>query len=58
MAARMQERNIPNVLFYENRQGGHAGSADNAQRAHMLALSLEFMRTHLFPAGERVPKTA
>lgn len=47
MAARMQERSIPNVLFYENRQGGHAGSADNAQRAHMLAMSLEFLMTHL-----------
>lgn len=48
MAARMQERGIPNVLFYENRQGGHAGSADNAQRAHMLAMSLEFLKSHLF----------
>jgi prolyl oligopeptidase len=52
LAARMQERGIPDVLFYENRQGGHAGSADNAQRAHMLAMGLEFLRTHLFH-GER-----
>lgn len=47
MAARMRERRIPGVLFYENRQGGHAGSADNAQRAHMLAMGLEFLREHL-----------
>lgn len=47
MAARMQDRRIPDVLFYENQQGGHAGSADNAQRAHMLAMGLEFLRQHL-----------
>ncbi|HWV23892.1 MAG TPA: prolyl oligopeptidase family serine peptidase, partial [Thermomicrobiales bacterium] len=47
MAARMQERGIADALFYENRQGGHAGSADNAQRAHMLAMGLEFLREHL-----------
>ena len=48
MAARMQEREIPDVLFYENREGGHSGSADNAQRAHMLAMGIEFLRVHLF----------
>jgi prolyl oligopeptidase len=47
MAARMQQRGIPGVLFYENRQGGHAGSADNAQRAHMVAMSTEFLRDNL-----------
>lgn len=47
MAARMQGRGIPDVLFYENREGGHAGSADNAQRAHMLAIGIEFLWTHL-----------
>jgi prolyl oligopeptidase len=47
MAARMQQRGFEDVLFYENRQGGHAGSADNAQRAHMLAMSMEFLETHL-----------
>jgi prolyl oligopeptidase len=47
MAARMQDRGLDDVLFYENRQGGHAGSADNAQRAHMLAMSIEFLKTHL-----------
>ncbi len=48
MAARMQSRGIPGVLFYENREGGHAGSADNAQRAHMLAMAVEFLKAHLF----------
>lgn len=47
MAARMQEREIPDVVFYENRAGGHAGSADNAQRAHMLAMSMEFLWRNL-----------
>lgn len=50
MAARMQERGIPDVIFYENRAGGHAGSADNAQRAHMLAMSIEFLWRHLASA--------
>jgi len=47
MAARMQARRIADVLFYENREGGHAGSADNAQRAHMLAMGMEFLWNHL-----------
>ncbi|MCA9833745.1 MAG: S9 family peptidase [Thermomicrobiales bacterium] len=47
MAARMQEREYPHVWFYENRQGGHAGSADNKERAQMRAMSLEFLRKHL-----------
>lgn len=47
MAARMLARGIPDVLFYENREGGHAGSADNAQRAHMLAMGIEFLWNHL-----------
>jgi prolyl oligopeptidase len=53
MAARMQARGIPGVLFYENREGGHAGSADNAQQAHMLAMSIEFFKTHLTGAGAK-----
>jgi prolyl oligopeptidase len=47
MAARMLARGIPDVLFYENREGGHSGSADNAQRAHMLAMGIEFLWNHL-----------
>lgn len=47
MAARMLDRGISNVWFYENTQGGHGGAADNAQRAHMRAMSMEFLRRHL-----------
>lgn len=47
MAARMQERGYPGVWFYENRQGGHGGAADNKERAQMRAMSLEFLRKHL-----------
>ena len=47
MAARMEDRGVPNLLFYENRAGGHGGAADNAQRAHMLAMGYEFLREHL-----------
>ncbi len=54
MAARMQARGIPEVLFYENREGGHAGSADNAQRAHMLAMGIEFLKAHLFSPDDRI----
>lgn len=50
MAARMQDRGIDDVVFYENRAGGHAGSADNAQRAHMLAMSMEFLSRNLATA--------
>lgn len=47
MAARMQARGIPDALFYENREGGHGGAADNKQSAHMTAVSLEFMLQRL-----------
>ncbi len=32
------------VHYYENIEGGHGGSADNAQAAHMLALAYTFLR--------------
>ena len=31
------------VLYYENVEGGHAGAADNAQRAYMWTLAYEFL---------------
>ena len=43
MAARMQERGIPDVWFYENREGGHGGGADNKQLAHMRASAYVFL---------------
>ncbi len=42
MAARMIEQHH-DVLFYENIEGGHAGSADNAQRAFMQTLAYAFL---------------
>ncbi len=32
-----------NVLYFENTEGGHAGAADNAQRARMWAMAYEFL---------------
>lgn len=42
MVAQMDEAG-KDVLFYENIEGGHAGAADNAQRAKMAALAWEFL---------------
>jgi prolyl oligopeptidase len=42
MAARMIEQGH-DVLFYENIEGGHAGSADSAQRAFMHTLAYAFL---------------
>lgn len=43
MAARMQERGIPDIWFYENREGGHGGGADNKQLAHMRTSAYVFL---------------
>lgn len=42
MVARMLEQGHE-VLYYENIEGGHAGAADNAQRAHLLALEYAYL---------------
>ena len=42
MAAKMADQGHP-VLYYENVEGGHAGAADNAQRAFMWALAYAFL---------------
>ena len=42
LVARMQELG-KQVLLYENTEGGHAGAASNAQRAHMYALQYQFL---------------
>ncbi|MGC4190705.1 MAG: prolyl oligopeptidase family serine peptidase [Thermomicrobiales bacterium] len=47
MAARMEAMGIPKVWFYENREGGHGGAADNKQTAHMRAAAYEFLLKHL-----------
>jgi prolyl oligopeptidase len=35
MAARMQTRGIPDVLYYENEDGGHGGAVDNSATARL-----------------------
>ena len=42
MAARMLEMGYA-PLYYENTEGGHAGAADNAQKADMMALEFAFL---------------
>jgi len=42
MAALMREKGH-DVLYWENLEGGHAGAADNAQRARMMALEYAFL---------------
>ena len=45
MAARMmaQGRGSSDVLYYENIAGGHAGAANNQQRADLVALEITFL---------------
>ena len=42
MAARMTEQGHA-PLYYENIEGGHAGAADNGQKADMMALEFAFL---------------
>jgi prolyl oligopeptidase len=42
MAARMAELGHA-PLYYENIEGGHAGAADNGQKADMMALEFSFL---------------
>ena len=46
MAARMVDAG-KNVRYYENIEGGHGGSATNAQAAHMAALAWTFLWSEL-----------
>ncbi len=46
MAARMLDAG-KDVRYYENIEGGHGGSANNAQAAHMSALAFTFLRHRL-----------
>ena len=48
MVARMREMGH-DVLYYENVEGGHAGAADNAQRAYMWTLAYRFLWGALAP---------
>ena len=46
MVARMQEQGH-DLLYFENIEGGHAGAADNRQRAHLNALEYTFLKKQL-----------
>ncbi|QDQ28613.1 S9 family peptidase [Chitinimonas arctica] len=43
MMAKMQAMGIKNTWYYENTEGGHAGAADNKQKADMTALEYSFL---------------
>lgn len=46
MVAKMEEMGYP-VLYYENTEGGHAGSSTNEQRAKMAALQYSYLLSKL-----------
>ncbi|MBI3927487.1 MAG: S9 family peptidase [Armatimonadetes bacterium] len=50
MVALMKELGLP-CYYYENTEGGHAGAADNRQRAFMLALGYTYLHRMLRPEG-------
>ncbi|TSI15998.1 prolyl oligopeptidase family protein [Brevibacterium aurantiacum] len=43
MAARMQDRGISDVWFFEDTEGGHSAASDNRQAAFTRALSYRFL---------------
>lgn len=47
MMARMEEQGHQ-VMYYENIEGGHGGSANNKQAAYMQALAYSFLKQQLF----------
>ncbi len=53
MAARLLAQGH-DVLYYENIEGGHAGAADNDQRAHLQALEFSYLWQQL---GRGAPTT-
>jgi prolyl oligopeptidase len=55
MVARMKEQGH-DVLYYENVEGGHAGAANNRQRAFMSALGYTFLWKQLGGAAGAVPR--
>lgn len=47
MAAKMQAKGVPDVWFYEDREGGHSAASDNEQAARTRALSYAFLMRQL-----------
>jgi prolyl oligopeptidase len=43
MMAKMQSEGVKSVWYFENLEGGHAGAADNSQKADMTALEYSFL---------------
>ena len=43
----MIEQGHPDVLFYENLEGGHSSGADSEQRSYTTALDYAFLLTQL-----------
>eukprot|EP00051_Salpingoeca_urceolata_P027732 m.483005 g.483005 ORF g.483005 m.483005 type:complete len:696 (+) comp22741_c0_seq1:136-2223(+) len=52
MVHRMLELKAENVYYYENIEGGHAGAADNKQRAFMTTLMFQFLYKTLGLKGD------
>ncbi len=50
MAAKMQKLGH-RIYYYENTHGGHAASADNIERAKMMALEFTYLMRKLMPAS-------
>ena len=50
MVARMLEQGH-DVLYYENIEGGHAGAANNVQRARIVSLEYAYLTQQLMPSG-------
>jgi prolyl oligopeptidase len=46
MVARMLEQGH-DVLYFENMEGGHAGAANNEQRAHVMSISYAYLAAQL-----------
>ena len=51
MVARMKEQGH-RVYYFENTEGGHAGAANNEQRAKMTALGYAFLFDQLWPKAD------
>ncbi len=43
MMAKMQSEGVKSAWYFENMEGGHAGAADNSQKADMTALEYSFL---------------
>jgi len=57
MVAKMEAQGH-DVLYYENVEGGHAGSANNKQTAFMSALAYQFLWNQLGPSAHTAPLDA